>query len=170
MLRRPVNRRARKRKVRVATINMERQSQNETERLRGLEPDDGARRLPLTRAECEKGERPCPYISCRYHLFLGVDPSNGSIKLNFPDLLDDSGAPELDDLPATCALDVADRDGVTLETLGELMNITRERARQLETIALDRFRLHLATSGIKEAHDVRNVIGVFDNPYADDVD
>lgn len=86
---------------------------------------------PETRADCEAGERPCPYLSCRHHLYLDVEPRTGSIKQNFPDL-------ELHELAETCALDVADRQGVTLEVVGSLMNVTRERIRQLETQALAR--------------------------------
>ncbi len=84
---------------------------------------------PLTRGDCEAGERPCPFLSCRYHLYLDVTDA-GSIRLNHPDL-------ELHELTETCALDVADRQGATLEEVGSLMNVTRERIRQLETQALE---------------------------------
>jgi DNA-directed RNA polymerase sigma subunit (sigma70/sigma32) len=36
----------------------------------------------------------------------------------------------------TCALDVADRGGATLEEVGDLLNITRERVRQMELVSL----------------------------------
>lgn len=84
---------------------------------------------PATRAECAQGDRPCPFVSCKYHLFLDVSPHTGNIKFNFPDL-------EVDELPVSCALDVADRDGETLEEVGAIMNITRERIRQIEVVAL----------------------------------
>jgi hypothetical protein len=164
-----LNHRARKREVRVLTVNLDRQPLYELARLRNDEPDDGLRRLPLTRGDCEQEERPCPYVSCRHHLFLGVDSHTGSIKLNFPDLFDADDAPELDLLPATCSLDVAERDGVTLETLGELLNLTRERARQLETKALERLRHKLAALGVVD-HQEPFTQSVFDNPYADEVD
>lgn len=82
---------------------------------------------PVTRGECELGPRPCPFVSCRHHLFLDVSPRTGNIKLNFPDL-------EVWELSESCALDVADRGGMSLHRVGALMNITRERARQLETM------------------------------------
>jgi len=88
---------------------------------------------PRLRAECENGPRPCPYLSCKHHLYLDINPATGSIKLNFPDK-------ELWDLPETCALDVADRGGVTLEEVGTLLNLTRERIRQLETHGLLKLR------------------------------
>jgi hypothetical protein len=36
----------------------------------------------------------------------------------------------------TCALDVADRGGATLEDVGAIMNLTRERIRQVEVKGL----------------------------------
>lgn len=88
-------------------------------------------RLPQTRADCAQIARPCPFVSCRYHLYLDVSPKTGSLKLNFPDL-------EVWELPESCALDVADKGGITTDELGELMNITRERARQIEGHALSK--------------------------------
>jgi hypothetical protein len=86
---------------------------------------------PRTRGDCANGPRPCPWASCRYHLALEVLEPTGNIKFNFPDAADD-----FSDLPATCALDVADLGGALLETVGVAMNMTRERVRQLEGAAL----------------------------------
>ena len=73
--------------------------------------------------------RPCPYVSCKHHLYLDVNPETGSIKLNFPDL-------EVWEMAETCSLDVADRGGITLEEVGEILNLTRERIRQVEVRGL----------------------------------
>jgi hypothetical protein len=93
--------------------------------------------LPASRTECRGGPRPCPLVSCRYHLYLDVDPRNGSLKLNFPDL-------QPWELPCSCALDVAEEAGVTLDLIGARMGLTRERARQIEGVALARLRDDLA--------------------------
>jgi DNA-directed RNA polymerase sigma subunit (sigma70/sigma32) len=45
------------------------------------------------------------------------------------------------DMPATCALDVADRGGVTLAEIADLLGITRERARQIDSTALAKLRV-----------------------------
>ena len=45
----------------------------------------------------------------------------------------------------TCALDVADRGGITLEEVGELVNLTRERIRQVEVLGLDKLRMSYET-------------------------
>ena len=88
---------------------------------------------PRSRAECAGAQRPCMFISCKHHLYLDVNPSTGSIKLNFPDK-------EVWELDETCALDVADRGGITLEEVGTIMNLTRERIRQVETRGLLKLR------------------------------
>jgi hypothetical protein len=88
---------------------------------------------PLNRSECRRAERPCLYVSCRYHLYLDVNPNTGSIKINFPDK-------NVWDLEETCALDVAERGGVTLEEVGDIMNLTRERIRQVEVAGLEKLR------------------------------
>jgi hypothetical protein len=84
---------------------------------------------PKTRGDCETVHRPCPFVSCTHHLYLDVFERTGAIKLNFPDL-------EVWEMADSCALDVADRGGTTLEEAGALMNLTRERIRQLEVKAL----------------------------------
>ena len=88
---------------------------------------------PRARADCANSARPCMFISCKHHLYLDVNPETGSIKLNFPDK-------EIWELDETCALDVADRGGITLEEVGTIMNLTRERIRQVETRGLLKLR------------------------------
>ncbi len=88
---------------------------------------------PRSRAECAGAARPCMFVSCKHHLYLDVNPETGSIKLNFPDK-------EIWELEETCALDVADRGGITLEEVGAIMNLTRERIRQVETRGLLKLR------------------------------
>ena len=89
---------------------------------------------PKVRGDCVEGERPCPYVSCKYNLYVDVNPRTGSVKMNFPDK-------ELWELAETCALDVADRQGITLEEVGVIMNLTRERVRQLEMRGLTKLRV-----------------------------
>lgn len=126
---------ARKPRVRGRTISMKRLAKSDLERGRLENPEVDVQR-PRTRAEClqgENAERPCPYVSCKHHLYLDVSPRSGAIKLNFPHM-------EVWDLPETCALDVADRGGVTLEEVGVIMNLTRERIRQLKTKGLTKIK------------------------------
>ena len=91
-------------------------------------PVEGVER-PMTRAECKDAPRPCPWVACKHHLYLDINPKTGSIKINFPDL-------EPWELEHTCALDVADNGGLTLEEIGLITNLTRERVRQVEVRGL----------------------------------
>ena len=84
---------------------------------------------PRRAPSASNGERPCPFVSCKHHLYLDVSARTGAIKLNFPDL-------EVWEMTETCALDVADRGGTTLEEVGAIMNLTRERIRQVEVKGL----------------------------------
>jgi len=118
----------RKREIRARTISVKRMTKRELEIGRMLYPETDYYK-PRTRAECADGPRPCPYVSCQHHLFLDVSSRTGAIKLNFPDL-------EVWEMNETCALDVADRGGTTLEDVGAIMNLTRERIRQVEVKAL----------------------------------
>jgi len=118
----------RKRAVRARTISVKRMTKRELEIGRLLYPETDYWR-PESREECVEGPRPCPFVSCKHHLFIDVSPRTGAIKLNFPDL-------EVWDMGESCALDVADRGGTTLEDVGAIMNLTRERIRQVEVKAL----------------------------------
>lgn len=86
---------------------------------------------PQVRSECKDGIRPCPFLSCKYHLYLDVNKENGSIKFNFPDI-------DFDELEETCALDIIDKGEATLDLIGKYMNLTRERVRQIEATAVEK--------------------------------
>ncbi|MCL2724425.1 MAG: hypothetical protein FWD69_08310 [Polyangiaceae bacterium] len=119
----------RKREVRARTISVKRMTKRELELGRMLYPEVDDIEKPHARVECANGARPCPFVSCKHHLFLDVSARTGAIKLNFPDL-------EVWEMNETCALDVADRGGTTLEEVGAIMNLTRERIRQVEVKGL----------------------------------
>ena len=99
----------------------------------GFEPL-AERMRPRHRGHCVEATRPCPWVSCKFHLYLDVNPETGTIKLNFPDL-------EPWEMRESCALDVADRGGITLEEVGEILNLTRERIRQVEVFGLEKLQL-----------------------------
>jgi hypothetical protein len=79
--------------------------------------------------------RPCPFVSCRHHLYLDTT-STGGIKINFPGL-------EPWEIPVSCSLDAGGRGGMTLEEISEAMNMTRERVRQVEVKALIKLKRRL---------------------------
>ncbi|HEX6272024.1 MAG TPA: hypothetical protein VFZ53_03255 [Polyangiaceae bacterium] len=120
-------RRARSRSIRIPR-GMHHDAPRAFEQAEALEAESDR---PHTRSQCVDGPRPCPHVSCRHHLYLDVNPNTGTIKLNFPDL-------EVWELAFSCALDVADLGGTAIELVSELMNVTRERIRQIEMQALSR--------------------------------
>jgi hypothetical protein len=84
---------------------------------------------PKTRGDCEDGPRPCPWVSCRYHLAIR---NHGPIEVEVVEDWDD-GRP-------TCALDVADEGEHTLEEVGEYLDVSRVRVFQIEQMAIARAR------------------------------
>ncbi len=119
-------------RVRSRTIAAKRLTPEEIEVGKALFLPDVDR--PANRGECKDMPRPCPFVSCKHHLFLDVNPETGSIKLNFPDL-------DVWEMAESCSLDVADRGGITLEEVGEILNLTRERIRQVEVRGLLKLKM-----------------------------
>ncbi|HEY4175618.1 MAG TPA: sigma factor-like helix-turn-helix DNA-binding protein [Kofleriaceae bacterium] len=132
-LSRKIRRRRRRTRPRSKTIAMKRLTREEL-RVGALmyPPVDIPR--PTSRAQCQEEMRPCPWVACKHHLYLDINPETGSIKINFPEL-------EPWELSNTCALDVAERGGITLEEVGEIMNLTRERIRQVEVRGLLKLKM-----------------------------
>lgn len=128
----PPARRQRKSRNRPKTIAGRRLSRAEIEAGIKL-VDDMWYEKPKTRADCVDGPRPCPFVSCKYHLYLDVKVDTNSIKLNFPHL-------EVWEMEHTCSLDVSTRGGMTLEEVGHILNLTRERVRQVEVAGLEKLR------------------------------
>lgn len=80
--------------------------------------------FPKTRGECEDGERPCPYQSCRYHLWDTFD---------FP-RVDTATAP-------SCALDVADNGEHSPATIAKWFGMTRQAVENIEKRAIAKVKL-----------------------------
>lgn len=130
---RKVRRRRRRTRPRSKTIAMKRLTREELRVGAAMYPPVDIAR-PQSREACVGEQRPCPWVACKHHLYLDINPETGSIKINFPDL-------EPWDLKHTCALDVAERGGITLEEVGEIMNLTRERIRQVEVRGLLKLKM-----------------------------
>jgi len=145
---------ARSRRERAVPPHTIRVRQRDLELGRRLYPETDHHR-PRTRAACGE-ERPCPFVSCEYHLYLDVSRRAGAIKLNFPDL-------EVEDMAETCALDLAERggepgsgqgSGLTRDVVARHLNMTREGARQMELSALAKLK------GLKSVIALRDDLGV----------
>ena len=99
---------------------------------------------PRTRGECVDGPRPCPFASCEHHAIHGMMFGQQALALD-----DDAVLAALEALPASCTLDVADREGATLEEVGLIFGVTRERIRRIESGAIKR-----SLSKVKHLADV----------------
>jgi len=86
---------------------------------------------PRTRRDCSETSRPCPWVGCRYHLYLD-EGRHGSIKFNFPDI-------EPWEMDETCALDLA--CGMPLDEISARLNITGERVRQIIQVAMEKMKV-----------------------------
>lgn len=92
-------------------------------------------RLPLvrpkTRGECADVPRPCPFVSCRHHLYLDVDRL-GNIAEHAADPLE---------MEASCSLDVADEEEpMGLVEIGRLIGINKQLAHRISCEVSGRFR------------------------------
>lgn len=120
---------------RTTTINLGRDSKREAAFQKAITTPLGIpeHARPQTRGECLAGDlharRPCPFVSCKYHLASDVSPSSGNIKVTFP-------GREVWQLRETCTLDIADRGEASLDDVAVALNITRQRAGQIEEEAI----------------------------------
>jgi hypothetical protein len=87
---------------------------------------------PTKRSQCVDGPRPCPWVSCRYNLYLDVR-GDGILRFNFP-------GKEPHEVFQSCALDLAEDGLRTLEQVALLMGMSKERARQIEEVAFAKLK------------------------------
>lgn len=97
-------------------------------------------RLPMVRGDCAPGgamhARPCPFATCRYYMAPERRRKDGTLYADQP-----SGT-------QSCALDVADAGISTLDEIGALMGIVRERVRQIEFKAIVKLRAACKSVGL----------------------
>lgn len=85
---------------------------------------------PKIRAECINGPRPCPWIRCKWHAIWYIKAVKSSRP--FRALSDQQIVDIIAGMEYSCVLDVCDQGGATLDLVGEVLQTTRERIRQIE--------------------------------------
>ena len=101
---------------------------------------------PVTRQECKSSHRPCPWISCQFHMFWCVNQIDRILQY----LPDHTIADIALSLSQTCVLDVTDTGEKTLEEIGDILQVSRERIRQIEEGAINKISAHKLKYGIIE--------------------
>lgn len=87
-----------------------------------VQPEDGPKRF------WEAGQ--CPWLTCKHHLGVSVNEETGSV----------TRIRGHDDGRGNCSLELASEGPRTLEEVGELEGVTRERTRQMEALYVGRLR------------------------------
>ncbi len=92
-------------------------------------PDDWTR--PTIRAQCPD-VRPCPFVGCRYHLYIDVD-EDGQIKYNFPHM-------EPWELHHSCALDIAEKSSEMNSQIdiARITGISKNIIKKIEDSAIEK--------------------------------
>ena len=113
---------------------------------------------PRSRGECGES-RPCPYVGCHHHLAIEVTQYGGIYQVGTFDAM--TSEPALGSAPhPSCSLDVADDGGVTLDEIGTILGLSRERIRQIELGALQKIR----TGRGREMRRLRVIEETYDAP------
>jgi hypothetical protein len=92
--------------------------------------------MPRTRGECPPAGTVCPHIKCGHHLALHIARS-GAVKVTFYRPVD---VVDLEAMPATCSLQVADQGPHTYAAIGRFMDLTLEAIRRIEVEALAKLK------------------------------
>lgn len=124
---------------------------------------------PKTRAGCASRPRPCPWVSCRHHLGLEIMLGGGlkvvgtAAKLHAShqytqaqiDTFTDRAARAMETMDQSCALDVAEAGELKLHEIGSIMDVVRERVRQIEQRAICKVRARLGGTDLSHG-EIRN--------------
>ena len=92
---------------------------------------------PLVWGDCQPGgsneSRPCPWVTCRYHLWSSQRMAGGRGTFTV------KGPPPWE-MSETCALDVAEKGGLELDTVGALLGLSMQRVHQLQEGAMAKMK------------------------------
>lgn len=87
---------------------------------------------PKTRGDCVNVQRPCPWVSCKYHLATNVKP-NGTLEYVYHSV-------SITDITESCALDVAEQGGLSSYDVGKYLNLSGQQIKNIEKEALKKLK------------------------------
>jgi hypothetical protein len=101
--------------------------------------------VPVTRDECRNGSRPCPYVRCRYHLWIitAAERPGNPYKGDGPSSTLRPGWMEWP-TPDTCSLDIAESiepgEGLSRMQIGNVIGLAKTGVGLIESRGLEKLR------------------------------
>lgn len=89
---------------------------------------------PTTRGDCVDGPRPCPFVGCRYHIWLEATQFGAIVTQQ------DGKLQGMHNMRFTCVLDAAEQGPLPVKQIGRLLGVKKERLRQMERVATARLK------------------------------
>lgn len=102
--------------------------------------------------------RPCPYVGCKHHLLIEVNPDTGDMTKAVP--FDETSQDDVGDVLSgraqTCSLDVANEGAIAPKQIGALLNVSRQRVEFIAERGVSKARRkHQASQGARQAYPWR---------------
>lgn len=134
-----------------------------------------ASRRPQTRGECRDQPGACPFVSCRYNLAVDVT-STGSLWVQGQGTFAERQRAGDEELEAfadavvryieaggpTCALDIAEQGGVSVQRIGPLFGVTRQMGNNYVQNATRRLRVQRVLQRLMEEYRSIDAVRVSD--------
>lgn len=94
--------------------------------------DHRAYETPATYGDCPPEDEACPHVGCRHNTYLDIQ--RGKVRVNSP------LPPGHPDLAPCCALRYAERGGMQLEEVADVLRLTHRGIQEIERAAFRKFK------------------------------
>lgn len=116
--------------------------------------------MPRRLEDCPGDDEQCPFVACRYHLWTDIESRNvrygkkGGQREYRRDLVPTDAWGSW----ATCALRAARQGPRTLDEVGDLLGVTRERVRQIQVAAIAHLAEVVVRQGLCDPDEIESGI------------